>query len=102
MASAVPVEAPDGTDAVATEPPLSAHVQLTVGRPRLSRISSAETLSMVGIVCDRVEEGYQIEDISIAISNGRGGPAKLPRAVVVAQILQRRPAREAAEHATER
>ncbi len=41
LASARPVEAPDGVEAAPVAPPASEHSAQTVGRPRLSRISRA-------------------------------------------------------------
>src|SRR5271165_1039728 len=48
-ASAVPVDAPDGTEAEAQIPPSRRHVARTVGLPRLSRISRPESRSILSI-----------------------------------------------------
>src|SRR4028119_1779124 len=47
--SAAPVEAPDGTEADPTAPPSSSQTAFTVGRPRLSRISSPLRRDILGM-----------------------------------------------------
>ena len=60
-ASAVPVEAPEGTEAEANAPPSSRQVARTVGLPRLSRISRPVNFSIFGMglnlgdeLCDQI------------------------------------------------
>src|SRR6201986_2866245 len=90
-ASAVPVDAPEGTDAEALLPSSRTQVARTVGRPRLSRISRPESCLIFGIGFDLgnkfVDEIWNLGRRFLYQGQDR---LSLPRHLLGCQILQRR------------
>ena len=88
-ASAVPVDAPDGTEAEALTPPSRTQTAITVGLPRLSRISRPKSFSIFGMglklsneFCDHV-----VDPIWKVIDEPQDN-VSLPRQFVIRQVLQ--------------
>ena len=88
-ASAVPVDAPEGTDAEALTPSSRTQVARTVGLPRLSRISRPESCLIVGIGFDLVDKHLdQIWNLGCRLLNQSEDCLSLSHHLRRCQILQ--------------
>jgi hypothetical protein len=88
MASAIPVDAPDGIEAEAQIPPSRRQVARTVGLPRLSRISRPDSrliLSMSVYLSNKLK--YQVVDASRRVGDELQNNLLLSRCFLVDEIL---------------
>src|SRR5580692_4061164 len=89
-ASAVPVEAPEGTEADARTPLSRSHVTRTVGLPRLSRISRPKSRLILGIGFNLADKlSNQLGNAYWRLSHQCQDGVSLPGHLCGSQILQR-------------
>src|SRR3712207_7845780 len=100
-ASAAPVDAPEGTDAIPRAPPSSSQNARTVGRPRLSSISIPVTRTIFGTSLKPPHEVHHQSRHALGRVLQEGEHRlSLARALALVQVLQRRAARSE-EHTSE-